>query len=106
VVRQNSSRFLRPVDWSASAILGVGMQFASGERMQVWIARCALLCGYFCYAAPALACPNCPVGRAARQQVCEDAFWLRLSAVLLPFIVMSAISIWVERTTDRERGRL
>jgi hypothetical protein len=74
--------------------------------MKAWIALSAALWGAFSYVGLAAACPSCPVGRAARQQVCEDGFSLRLLAVVLPFLVMGAVSVWVERAADRARGDL
>lgn len=46
----------------------------------------------------ARACPNCAVGRLARQQVCDDdGFAFNLSAVALPFLVIGAVSRYAER---------
>jgi hypothetical protein len=74
--------------------------------MKVWIALGAALWGVFSDAGLAAACPSCPVGRAAREQVCEDGFSMRLLAVILPFLVMGAVSLWVERRADSARGNV
>jgi hypothetical protein len=68
--------------------------------MRVWAVWSAALWSAFGDVGAAWACPSCPVGRAARAQVCEDGFSLGLLAVLLPFVVMGAVSYWVERTAD------
>jgi len=65
--------------------------------MKIWIALSAACWSMFSEVGVAWACPSCPVGRAAREQVCEDDFVLRMLAVVLPFIVMGAVSVWAER---------
>jgi hypothetical protein len=70
--------------------------------MKVWITLSAAS-----WSSVAWACPSCPVGRAAREQVCEDDFVLRLIAVVLPFIVMGIVSVFVERAFQaRARGNV
>lgn len=56
----------------------------------------------FMHAHVAWACPSCPVGKLARSQVCSDGFLSHLTAVLLPFVVLGVITVWVERSFDRE----
>jgi hypothetical protein len=43
------------------------------------------------------ACPNCPVGRTARQQVCDDGLATNLITALVPFLLIGAASLWAER---------
>jgi len=75
--------------------------------MKTWIALTAALWSVCSHVGVAWACPSCPVGRAAREQVCEDDFVLRLIAVVLPFIVMGAVSVCVERASrPRARGNV
>lgn len=74
--------------------------------MKFWSAFTAALWSLFSYVGAAAACPSCPIGRAARQQVCDDDFLLRLVAVLAPFIVIAGVTVWVERALDRARGSL
>ena len=81
-----------------------GMPLASMGSMRVWITLVAALWSVCSYVGIAWACPSCPVGRAAREQVCEDNFVLRLLAVVLPFVVMGLVSVGVERAM-RQRAR-
>lgn len=75
--------------------------------MRVWIALVAALWSVCSYVGIAWACPSCPVGRAAREQVCEDSFVLRFLAVVLPFIVMGLVSVGAERfMRQRPRGNV
>jgi hypothetical protein len=48
----------------------------------------------------AWACPSCPVGKLARQQVCESGFGVNMLSVLLPFVAIGLVCMWVE-----QRGR-
>ena len=43
------------------------------------------------------ACPNCPVGRAARQQAWEDGLATNLLIALVPFVLVGMVSLWAER---------
>ena len=43
------------------------------------------------------ACPNCPLGRAARQQVCDDGLAQNLAIALVPFLLVGLVSAWAER---------
>lgn len=65
------------------------------------IAWPATLWALLCQASVAVACPSCPIGRAARQQVCSDGFVTNLLSVILPFIVIGLLTVWVERRVDR-----
>jgi hypothetical protein len=49
------------------------------------------------FSARASACPNCPVGKLARQQVCESGFGIHLLSVLLPFVAIGLVCWWVEQ---------
>jgi hypothetical protein len=43
------------------------------------------------------ACPNCPAGQAARQQVCDDGLATNLITALVPFLIVGMVSLWAER---------
>jgi len=43
------------------------------------------------------ACPDCPVGRAARQQVAEDGLAANLLIAMAPFVIIGLVSLWAER---------
>jgi hypothetical protein len=47
---------------------------------------------------PAHACPDCAAGRQARHEVWSDDFGFNLVVALLPFLVIGAICVWVERS--------
>jgi hypothetical protein len=47
--------------------------------------------------APIGACPGCPVGRSAREQVFQDGFAMNLLVAILPFAVVGLVCMWVER---------
>lgn len=53
----------------------------------------------------AWACPNCPVGRAARQQVCEDGLATNLLTALVPFLIVGMVSVWAERIGKAPEAR-
>lgn len=44
-----------------------------------------------------LACPSCPAGEAAREQVWQLDFGPHLTAVVLPFAFVLLLSRWFER---------
>lgn len=44
------------------------------------------------------ACPDCEVGRVARQQVWSDAFFANLGIVLAPFVLIGLLCCFAERT--------
>ena len=44
-----------------------------------------------------LACPSCPVGRTARQQVCGEGFTTNLMIAIAPFVVIAMVCPWAER---------
>jgi len=52
-------------------------------------------------ATAAWACPDCPVGRAARQQALGDGLATRLLIALLPFAFVGLASFWAERIGRR-----
>jgi hypothetical protein len=70
-----------------------GSRIRSG-RAAVWMAS---FFAAFTAAGAAWACPNCPVGRAARQQVCDDGLATNLVIALVPFLLVGAVSVWAER---------
>ena len=72
--------------------------------MKVWIGLFAACWSMCSYVGVAWACPSCPVGRAARAQVCEDDFALRMLGVVLPFVVIGFVSVWFERRFCRDGG--
>ena len=43
------------------------------------------------------ACPSCPVGRTARQQVWEQGFAHNLLIAIAPFILVGLACLWAER---------
>lgn len=45
----------------------------------------------------AAACPNCAVGREAREQVFGPEFFTNLSVSLLPFALIAAVCLRMER---------
>jgi hypothetical protein len=56
----------------------------------------AAVCSAAAWAAPAVACPNCSVGRQARSEVWNSDFGFNLSVALLPFLLIAGICLWVE----------
>ena len=46
----------------------------------------------------ALACPDCAVGREARQLFLQDEASLYVAAIVVPFALMIVISVWAERS--------
>ena len=56
-------------------------------------------------AAPAAACPNCAVGRQARNEVWSDDFGRNMVVALLPFIVIGAICVRADRV-GRARSKV
>lgn len=46
---------------------------------------------------PSIACPNCPVGRAARQEVFGSDFGSNLLVALAPFLVVGLVARRAER---------
>jgi hypothetical protein len=80
--------------WHTACLAGRGMRL-----------RITLLALLVSQASVALACPSCPIGRAARQQVCSDGFATKLWAVVLPFLVIGVLTAWVERRVDRAPGQ-
>lgn len=50
------------------------------------------------------ACPSCPVGRTARQQVLDQEFETNLMIALLPSLVVGLVSRWAERIGSRSRA--
>jgi hypothetical protein len=57
--------------------------------------------------APAEACPKCAPGVEARRQVWTEDFGRNLAVALLPFVIIGAICVRVERIgrPPRERAR-
>ncbi|HKP63626.1 MAG TPA: hypothetical protein VJV78_43120 [Polyangiales bacterium] len=49
------------------------------------------------WAANAWACPSCPIGRAARQQVWQQDFGQHALFALVPFLVVGVAAMWAER---------
>lgn len=60
------------------------------------LARTALILSLFAPAVSA-ACPDCPVGRTARQQVLEQGFSQNLAIAIAPFLFITAVSLAAER---------
>jgi hypothetical protein len=56
-------------------------------------------------ASSALACPDCPVGRAARAAVWNDGFFPQLCLVLLPLVLIGAIAAALYRIGMPPAGR-
>jgi hypothetical protein len=70
------------------------IKMSTSRRAAVWLAS---FLATFTAAGAALACPNCPVGRAARQQVCDDGLAQNLAIALVPFLLVGMVSAWAER---------
>jgi hypothetical protein len=49
-------------------------------------------------------CPNCQVGIEARAQFSSDGFGFNLGAVLLPFLIVGAICLSIERLARSHGG--
>jgi hypothetical protein len=43
------------------------------------------------------ACPSCPIGQLARQQVCELGLAQNLLIAVVPFVLIGAAAAWAER---------
>jgi hypothetical protein len=46
-------------------------------------------------------CPDCPVGREAREMVFSDAFWTNAWYAFLPFVVVLLAVRWFVRRIDQ-----
>ena len=44
-----------------------------------------------------MACPSCPVGQTARQQVFDQDFGSNLMIALVPFLLVGLVARWAER---------
>jgi hypothetical protein len=55
-------------------------------------------------AAVGWACPACPIGKTAREQVLASGFAQNLLIALAPFILIGATCLWVERIGKRDDG--
>ncbi|HKU43298.1 MAG TPA: hypothetical protein VJR89_34290 [Polyangiales bacterium] len=69
-------------------------------RVQRWVSSVCAAPSWL-WATSAWACPSCPIGRAARQQVCEQAFVQNLLFALAPFAVVAVAAVWAERIGKR-----
>ena len=83
--------------------------FRTGSRgPRVAIARAILLAttllASLALAAPVGACPDCAVGRQARAQVWTDDFGANMFVALAPFLIIGAVSVWVNRIGGRPNG--
>ena len=54
---------------------------------------------------PAAACPSCEIGKRARALVFIDGAFLHLVAVVLPFVVIAAVSLWADGLGRPRRAR-
>jgi len=45
----------------------------------------------------AFACPDCPTARVVRASVLGEGFWSHLVMVLVPFLLIGALSAWLYR---------
>jgi hypothetical protein len=52
----------------------------------------------------AWACPDCQVGRAARQLVWDDGIAMNLMVALVPFVLVAMVSLWAERIGRVDRA--
>ena len=66
-----------------------------------WRVTFAALLACIGWAAPAMACPNCAVGREARSEVWNRDFAFNLAVALLPFLLIGSICVRVEATDGR-----
>ncbi len=65
-----------------------------------WCTRAVIALASLGSAAPALACPRCAAGVAARGEVLQQGFTFNLLSALAPFLLVCAVCLWFER---RER---
>jgi hypothetical protein len=64
----------------------------------------AAFCATVARAPTGWACPNCPLGKTARQQVCDQAFMQNLLLAFIPFAAVIVVALWAERIGKRERA--
>ncbi len=55
--------------------------------------------------ATAWACPECPIGETARQQVLAQDFAQNLLIALAPFLLIAATCVWAEGIGKRAHRR-
>jgi hypothetical protein len=67
------------------------------DRLARWASWGCAVHSSVTWAASAWACPSCPIGRLARQQVCEQGFTQNLVFSVAPFLVIGAAALWAER---------
>jgi hypothetical protein len=69
--------------------------------MLAWVCANAVLVVVIGVPAMAWACPACPIGETARQQVLADGFAQNLLIALAPFLVIAATCAWAEGIGNR-----
>ena len=65
--------------------------------MRTLILRTTSFFAVVAYASLGAACPSCPVGREAREQVFNQQFGTNLLIAAAPFVVVGLVSLWAER---------
>lgn len=70
---------------------------------RTWLAMTAA-CVALAASSAAGACPGCPVGREARQQVYEQHFARNLLVALLPFAMVGLASLCAERVGQNRKS--
>lgn len=78
----------------ARVITSRGAQDSRTKRSVVGIAVGA---ASWVASASAGACPSCPVGQTARQQVLEQDFGTNLLIAVIPFLLVALFARWAER---------
>jgi hypothetical protein len=74
---------------------------SAGSRFTL---RFATLASSALIASTSWACPSCPLGRSAREQVLAHGFATNLAIALAPFVVVGIVCAWAERIGDARNG--
>ncbi|HEU4535119.1 MAG TPA: hypothetical protein VFS00_13420 [Polyangiaceae bacterium] len=54
---------------------------------------------------PAIACPSCETGQAARAQAWAEGFGFNLFVSIAPFVIVGAVSLWANGIGSAPAGR-
>jgi hypothetical protein len=65
----------------------------------------AVACMTLLFAVEAAACPNCAIGQQARNQVLSEDFGANLVVAVLPFLIIVAVCLRVERIGTASKSR-
>jgi len=77
------------------------MVVAAYRGMPRTIVSAAIVAGLNSLTSPCWACPSCPIGVTAREQVWSSGFAQQLAIVLAPFLLLSALCVAVESVGAR-----